>query len=311
MSQTLADAKAEEIESLRLAAELTGVHLKDVVLPAGHHVVVNNFRLHYLDWGKTGPPILFLHGGGLTAHTYDLVCLALRDGYHCISLDQRGHGDSEWSPVGDYSTAAHLRDITGFIDQMGWDRFLLVGMSMGGLNSIAYAGANSARLAGLVIVDVGPELRPLGTGRLRDFRTEDPALDSVDAFVERAMKFNPRRDPRLLRRSLLHNLRQRPDGKWTWKWDPGRAPRQAEDRPYDPRTAFAALWSDVDRITCPTLVLRGAESDVFYDADAEKLVSRLQHARWVKIPDAGHTVQGDNPAAMVAAMREFLVEVGY
>ncbi len=167
MSQTVADPKAEEIESLRLAAELTGVQLKDVVLPVGHHVVVDNFRLHYLDWGKTGPPILFLHGGGLTAHTYDLVCLALRDGYHCISLDQRGHGDSEWSPVGDYSTAAHLRDITGFIDHMAWDRFLLIGMSMGGLNSIAYAGSNSGRLAGLVIVDVGPELRPLGTGRLR------------------------------------------------------------------------------------------------------------------------------------------------
>jgi pimeloyl-ACP methyl ester carboxylesterase len=300
----------EELESLGTAAALTGVEVPEVVLPTSHHVVLNHMRFHYLDWGRTGPPILFLHGGGLTAHTYDLVCLALRPKYHCISLDQRGHGDSEWSPVNDYSTASHVRDISAFIDRMGWERLVLVGMSMGGLNSIAYAGSNSHRLAGLVIVDVGPELRNVGTDRLRDFRTAPPALDSVDEFVERAMQFNPRRDPKLLRRSLLHNLRQRPDGKWTWKWDPG--PRiQAAQKPYDSRTAFSFLWDDVERIDAATLVLRGADSDVFHDEDAQKLVSRLAHARWVKIPDAGHTVQGDNPAAMVAAMRGFLTDIDY
>jgi pimeloyl-ACP methyl ester carboxylesterase len=303
------DAEEEELASLRSAAELANLAIDEFVLPEDHDVVLGGMRFHYLDWGTNGPPILFLHGGGLTAHTYDLVCLALRGGYHCVSLDQRGHGDTEWSPVLDYSHESEADDVEALADQLGWSRFVLVGMSMGGLNSIVYAGRHSDRLAGLVIVDVGPELRPLGTGRIADFLSQPDALDSIDEFVARAVEFNPLRKPELLRRSLRHSLRQRPDGKWTWKMD--RRPReQNPNAPLDP-DRYKYLWADVDRIACPTLVLRGEKSDVFTDEDAEKLADRLTRGRWVKIPKAGHTIQGDNPAAMVAAMRTFLDEIGY
>ena len=90
-------------------------------------------RLHYLDWGPAGRrpgtrggwPLVFLHGGGLNAHTWDIVCLALREEYRCHALDLRGHGDSEWSPAQDYSLGAHLRDLEAFADHLDIARFFL------------------------------------------------------------------------------------------------------------------------------------------------------------------------------------------
>jgi hypothetical protein len=147
-------------EHLTRAAAKAGLSLPELTLPERHDVVLRRMRFHYLDWGTRGrPPILFLHGGGLNAHTWDLVCLGLRRERHCLALDQRGHGDSEWSPEMDYSTESHVGDLEAFVDRLGLDRFVLVGMSLGGANGLAWAGHHSRRLAGLVLVDVGPETR--------------------------------------------------------------------------------------------------------------------------------------------------------
>ena len=297
----------EKRTGLRIAAQRAHIDVVEIAVPDDHDVVLNSMRFHYLDWGGTGAPILFLHGSGLNAHTFDLVCLAIRKTYHCIALDQRGHGDTEWSPVLDYAPGSHARDIEAFVNYMGWDRFSLIGMSMGGLNSIVYAGRNSHRLASLVLVDVGPDLRVGGTRRIREFLDEAEALDSLDAFVANAMKFNPRRDPKILRYSLLNNLRQRPDGKWVWKWDPRPRAERARTEPSPNR--YRDLWDDIARISCPTLVLRGQESEVFLDEDAQKVVDRLPRGRWKRIPGAGHTIQGDNPRAMAEALTQFLIEV--
>src|SRR2546428_10158960 len=134
----------DELAHLELAAELAGVELPEVVLPEDRFVELNGLRLHYLDWGGEGRPrVLFLHGGGLTAHTWDLVCLALRADYHCLALDLRGHGDSDWSPGMDYSFEAHRDDVEAFADLLRLDRFVLVGMSLGGITALAYAGRHS------------------------------------------------------------------------------------------------------------------------------------------------------------------------
>ena len=128
----------EDLDHLKTEVGIAGVDVPRVVLPEEHDVLLRRMRFHCLDWGNAGRrPILFLHGGGLTAHTWDLACLALRDEYHCLALDQRGHGDSEWSPEMDYSVEAHRGDIAAFADHLGLDGFVLVGMSMGGLNAIA------------------------------------------------------------------------------------------------------------------------------------------------------------------------------
>src|SRR5437867_4348187 len=157
-----------------------------------------------------------------------------------------------------------------------------------------------------VLVDVGPEVRQAGSRKIAAFTSEATPLDSVEDFVDRALAFNPRRNATLLRRSLLHNLRRRPDGKWMWKYDQRHRGR-VDPAAYERRRQL--LWSAVAKVACPTLVVRGAESDVFHDEDAERLANALSDGRWVKVPGAGHTVQGDNPAGLLVALRELLSDV--
>jgi pimeloyl-ACP methyl ester carboxylesterase len=278
----------------------------EVVPPTQFDVRLDDMQLHVLDWGGTGePPILLLHGGGLTAHTWDLVCLQLRPRYRCVAPDLRGHGDSSWSSAVDYRLDAYRADVEGLVDYFGFDQFVLVGMSLGGATAIHYAGKHAAQLAALVLVDIGPQMSGgAGRERLRSF-SEQPPLASVDAYVERALAFNPRRKPELLRRSLLHNLRQNADGMWVWKYDPRRMGPPGTD----PARRGDAMWAAVERITCPTLVVKGAQSELFMTADAEALVSRLPAPEFVQIEGAGHTVQGDQPKALAEAMTGFLQRV--
>ena len=300
--------ESELREHLTLASAKAGLSFPELVLPAAHDVVLRRMRFHYLDWGTAGrPPIVFLHGGGLNAHTWDLVCLGLRRERHCFALDQRGHGDSEWSPEMDYTTESQVGDLEAFVDRLGLTRFVLVGMSLGGVNAMAWAGRHSERLAGLVIVDVGPEIRMAGVQKIAAFTSEQKMLDSIDEVIERALAFNPRRDPRLLRLSLRHNLRQTPKGQWMWKYDQ-RHRGKAEPDAYERRREL--LWDAVAKISCPTLVVRGAQSDVFHDEDAERLTAALPRGRWVRVENAGHTVQGDNPAGLLTELRGFLGELG-
>jgi len=301
--------RSQALAHLRLATDVAGMDVDEVVLPAEHDTVVDGMRLHYLDWGRRGAPaLLFLHGGCLTAHTWDLVCLALRADFHCLAVDQRGHGDSGWSPILDYGPDAHVRDLAGLIEQLGLKKPVLIGQSLGGLNAMTYATQAAERLAGIVVVDVGPDIQWSGAMRIANFVMDDPGPGSVEDFVQRARAFNPRRDPRLLRYSLLHNLRRLSDGTWTWKYDRrGISPER-----------FASVRRNLDQlrdathaITCPVLVVRGAESDGFSDTDAARFAAALSDGRWVEVDDAGHTVQGDNPRELVRVLADFLGEIGH
>jgi pimeloyl-ACP methyl ester carboxylesterase len=297
---------SESLQHLQLALELAGVDGCEVALPDSQHLVVQGTRLHCLDWGTRGrPPILFLHGGALTARTWDVVCLGLRSEYHCVALDQRGHGDSEWSPIMDYAPEAHGRDIGGVLAALGWDRVVLVGQSMGGLNAFVYTAQYPDRVAALVLVDVGPEIRMAGAQRIGDFVARTAEVDSIDAFVEQALAFNPLRDRRLLTWSVRNNVRQLPSGKWVRKNDTRFFGQVGVE---DVARRMAAYWRDVAKVTCPTLVVRGAHSDVMLDDAAERFAAALPNGRWTRVEGAGHTVQGDNPAGLIAALRPFLTD---
>ena len=301
---------AEEYrDHLATTAVRAGFSFADVVLPESREFHLGRMRFHYLDWGNRHlPTIVFLHGGALNAHTWDLCCLALRDDYHCVALDQRGHGDSDWAPAdgpdgADYSMGAQLADTKGFVDHLGLDKFILVGMSLGAINSLAFAVAHPERLSHLVIIDAGPEMRRPGSSRIRDFVNAVQETVTVEAIIEKALQFNPRRDPKILRRSLMHNLRQQPDGTWRWKYDTRRFQGMSNEAH---RAARAALADGLSRITCPAMVVRGGESDVFHEEDGIRLAERLPDGRFVTVPRAGHTVQGDNPKDLVAELRRFL-----
>ena len=297
--------RTEQLQIFRTALEIANLRPAAINLPEDHQVIIGSMRFHYLDWGGDGPPLLFLHGGGLNAHTWDVVCVMLRDRYHCIALDQRGHGDSEWSPVVDYAVETQLGDVEGFIQQLRIENPVLIGQSMGGLNSIAYAVRHSHEMKGLVVVDVGPEINPAGTQRIREFAST-PELDSPEAFLERAVKFNPLRNPAVLKRSLYYNLRQTPTGKWALKHDQRRASEEAAKIGTVQRERLAL---QIPGISCPALIVRGALSDVLTDDSAERFAQSLRKGRWVRVENAGHNLQGDNPSGLIDVLLPFLREI--
>jgi pimeloyl-ACP methyl ester carboxylesterase len=179
---------------------------------------------------------------------------------------------------------------------------------MGGLNAMTYAAQTPDELAGIVLVDVGPEVHWDGVQRIRDFVMDDPGPGAVEDFVQRARAFNPRRDERLLRSSLLHNLRELPDGSLTWKYDRRRFTPEAFATA---RKSMDQVRGAVGAITCPSLVIRGAESDVFNEMQAAEFAAALPDGRVATVKNAGHTVQGDNPRELVRVLRDFLDEIGH
>jgi pimeloyl-ACP methyl ester carboxylesterase len=265
-----------------------------------HFIKVGKMRFHYLDWGNKGKQVmLLLHGGSQTAHSWDEFSQAMRRDYHVIALDQRGHGDSDWSKSGLYGVRSHMRDIHGFVKALGLRKFVLVGLSMGGRNSIVYSAMHPERVDRLVVVDVGPEIMKKGIESIQRFSRRADVLPTFADFVKRAHEFNPRRPIAQLRDRLRWNLRKLPDGRWTWKYDRrfrgGRSRAGQED-----------LWPFVRRIKAPTLLVRGAQSDILSPQSAKKTAKAIKNCRLVEVPKAGHTVPGDNPPAFAAAVRAFL-----
>ena len=291
--------------SLHDAARAAGVTFLAEVEPENGYVEANGLRMHFLDWGNPDKPdMLLLHGFAQTCHSWDFVALAFSDRFHVVVLDQRGHGDSDWAPDGDYSPETQQKDIHAFVQTMGLTGLVIMGLSMGGRNAFTYAAIHGDDVRALVIVDAGPENMRSGSQNIRQFVQQDDELESVDAFVQRFIKYNPRRDPVQVRGSMVHNLKQLPSGKWTWKYDrllrgPGRRIQE------DPDTA-TRLWSYLERLTCPTLVVRGAESDIMAMETAGAMPERIPNGRLATVSGAGHLVMGDNPAGFEQAVTGFL-----
>ena len=292
--------------TLHEAARQKGVPFTLENEPADRNVTVNGMNFHYLEWGSPGNPlVVMLHGGSQQAHSWDFVSLPLSEHYHIIAMDQRGHGDSDWAPDGDYTIEAHQGDIDGFISALGLDGFHLIGHSMGGRNSYIWASNNSHKLKSLVIVDTGPVAQSRGRNRIQNFRELPDELDTFEEFATRVQEYTGRTREQTLG-ALKYSIRQRPDGKWTWKYDkalrtPGRDERQWTNE---------QLWDAVAKITCPTLVVRGGNSDIFAHETMVKMKEVIPDCSIVTVPDAGHLVAGDNPADFLTAVREHYARVG-
>ena len=294
--------------TLHNAARAMGVEFKNDALPEDRYVDANGLKFHYLEWGSPdNPPMLLLHGFAQTCHSWDFVALSFCDRFRVMALDQRGHGDSDWAPNGDYSPETQQHDIKAIVESLDLNEFVLMGLSMGGRNSFTYAANNPDRVKALVIVDAGPENRRGGTENIRNFVQQADELNSVDEFVERVMKFNPRRSAEQIRGSIMHNLKQLPNGKWTWKYDkilrsPGR--RMGSDPDMTKR-----LWGYVESLQCPTLVVRGGNSDVIALDTADGMHKRIPNGKLATVEGAGHLVMGDSPAGFQKVVRNFLSQI--
>ena len=279
--------------------------------PASQRERVGDLTLHYLEWGTAdGPPIVLLHGGGQSAHTWQRVANRLADRYHLVAPDARGPGDSDWAPDGDYRMELFRADLHGLMRQLSIDGFVLVGMSLGGMISLSYAGAYGETLRGLVVVDIAPEIQQKGRDRIVGFMRGRESFDSLDDAVEYAHAFNPRRGREALRRTLPRNLHTLPDGRLRWKWDPAFLSGAGADQP-ESRFGLEQLWQDAARVPCPALVVHGLQSDILTGEAGRRLAGVLPRGEYVAIEGSGHSVQGDNPHSLGEAIERFLAEIGY
>lgn len=274
-------------------------------MATAHDRCVNarGLNFHYVEWGDpTAPPLFCLHGITQTAHSWDEVAADWAAEYRVLCLDQRGHGDSDWASDGDYTRQTQAADLDAITDALGLSQFVLAGMSMGGINAITFTAAHPKKVRALIIVDVSPQIESRGVDHIRRFIQSPDELDSFEAFVERAHQFNPRRTLENIRSRLSYNLKQLPNGKWTWKYDSRlRSPERGFQA-----TALLNLWDDVHAIRRPTLIIKGDESDILSTDGAAKLQAAISGSRLAVVSGAGHSVMGDNPRGFIDAARGFL-----
>jgi pimeloyl-ACP methyl ester carboxylesterase len=271
-------------------------------LARDRHVDINGLRLHLLEGGRPdGPVLCFLHGGSAHAHWFDAVLPEFADRFHVISLDQRGHGESEWASPPAYATEDFSSDLVALMDHMGCPRMAVVGHSMGGHNATAFAAWHPQRVSALVIVDSRPALPPERLERMHARGRRVPRLHPTRESALRSFRLLPRETvaaPELLQHLAAHGLTNR-DGGWTYRFDPAC---NGARRPAD-------LWPLLPRITAPTLIVRGELSPIMTPAIASRMLGDITDARFVEIPGAYHHLVLDTPAPFNAALRKFLDEV--
>jgi len=298
-----------EIDPILLdQASRLGLHISSHDPMIENRITINQQTIHYIDWGNPQKPtILFLHGWGQTGHIWDFLSLSLRDRYHCVALDLRGHGDSSWAINGDYSIQAHIRDLTGMFRIFGRKPMILIGLSLGARTSYVFAAQYPNLVERLIIVDSGPETSETSISGIRSFMELPAELDTFDEFVERVHQYNHLRPIDQVQASLKHNLMRLANGKWTWKYDPvlrsGNPPEMGISEEF--------LWQSLKRIQCPTLVVRGQNSDILTHKTAMRMLSSIPNASLTAIEKAGHRVPGDNPLSFETAIHKFLTTNGY
>ena len=260
---------------------------------------VRGLRLHFLESGQPGAPaLLFLHGGAAHAHWFDKVTPAFADRFHVVSLDQRGHGESQWAEPPAYGTEDFTADLLELMDRLGWSRMIVVGHSMGGHNAMTFSAWHPERVRALVIVDARPAIP---AERLQVMHARGRRLPRAHPSEEAAIqsfRLLPREtfaEPTFLAHLARAGMTRR-NGGWGWRFDPAT---HGNRRPVD-------AWPLLDRITAPTLIVRGGLSPVLTPEMAERLHTTIRASTLVTIPDAYHHLTLDRPNEFTSALQGFL-----
>jgi pimeloyl-ACP methyl ester carboxylesterase len=283
--------------------------------PTSHSFFSQRLRLHYVDWGNADkPPLLLLHGGRDHCRNWDWTAEALRDDWHIIAPDLRGHGDSQWSPDGSYTMAGYLYDLAQLIHQQRLAPVTIIAHSLGGNIALRYSGIYPESVARLVAIEgLGPTrmLAELAgktiDKRMDEWIHEQRALagrlprryGSIEDAFRRMQEENPHLSAEQARHLTAQGVNQNEDGTYSWKFDN----YVRAWPPYDmSRRDIGSLWS---RIACPTLLLYGQESKSGNPADDGR-VEPFRHARVVGIDRAGHWLHHDRLDEFLRIVREFL-----
>ena len=284
--------------------------------PTSHTYFSQRLRLHYVDWGNASkPPLLLLHGGRDHCRNWDWTAAALRDRYHVIAPDLRGHGDSQWSPDGNYAMTGYVYDLAQLVHQQRLAPVTIVAHSLGGHITLRYAGIYPEAVAELVVIEgLGPPPPILAergrkniAERMDEWIREQRALSgrlprryaSIEDAFHRMQEENPHLSPEQARHLTVHGVNQNEDGTYSWKFDN----YVRTWPPYDMRLRDIELL--FARIACPTLLLYGKESRFGSPADDGR-VAPFRHATVVGVDGAGHWLHHDRLDDFLRILHEFL-----
>jgi pimeloyl-ACP methyl ester carboxylesterase len=306
MTEPAGDGTADEFSPLAEVAGELGLDRRFIPRVTRRFAEVDEGQeLSFLAWGGAEPELVFLHGGGQNAHTWDLVALDL--GRPAIAIDLPGHGHSSWRPDRDYGPVRNAAAVAAVVEQFAGHARGVVGMSLGGLTTIRLASTRPDLVRRAVLVDVTPGSAEAAQRMTSEQRgavelTRGPqAFTSLEEMVEAAVRASPRRPASAVRRGVIHNARQLPDGTWTWRYDlrgsgPGASPPD-----------FRPLWDDLGTLTMPVMLVKGGGSAFVTAADLAEVTRRLPSVRTEIVAGAGHAVQSDQPAALSDLIRDFVL----
>ena len=258
--------------------------------------------LSALKWGDSDPEILFVHGSAQNAHTWDTVILAM--GISAIAIDMSGHGHSSWRKDGNYEPSVLARDVATAIETWAPKAKLIVGMSLGGLTTVALAGMRPDLAPKIVVVDITPGVNSEKSKAITDFVNGPQSFASFEDLLKRTIEHNPTRSESSLRRGILHNAKQLEDGSWQWRYDRSTHPSKEDSAKRLDR--IAELWNVIESLKSSMTLVRGGVSPVVDDADVAELIRRKPDAEVLVIDGAGHSVQGDKPVELAIALTRIL-----
>jgi esterase len=274
--------------------------------PRSSRVKANGINIHYLEWGDPkARPVVLLHGLRGHGHSWDDFSRPLSEQYRVLALDQRGRGETDWAPDGDYTTPAFAADTEAFCQALGLESFTLVGHSMGGRNGIMFAARNPKRVAAFVICDVGPDIQAQGAARIRQELLDAPEeFDSLDSAVARTCAENPLAPEPVIRRRVQYQTKPLSGNRVTWRYDPLiRDQIRSNTRPTPPD--FWGMWSSIQ---CPVLIVRGAETDILAKEVVQRMLESKPQGETVEIARAAHMVFEDNPPEFYAKVSGWMAK---
>ena len=284
--------------------------------PTTHSFRSQGLRLRYADWGNTdAPPLILLHGGRDHSRSWDWVAQALRDDWHILAPDLRGHGDSDWAATGDYSPMANVYDLAQLIHQKQLAPVTLIAHSYGGNIALRYTGIYPDTVSKLVAIEgLGPSPKVIKErygnpvdARLRDWIDNRRTMSglaprryaSLDEAYDRMKSVNHHLSDAQARHLTVHGISQNEDGTYSWKFDN----MFRVFPPFDiPQADIHHLWG---RITCPTLLLYGADSWASNPAEDGR-IAHFQDAVVEVYENAGHWLHHDQFDRFLSDLQAFL-----
>jgi len=289
---------------------------REILGPVSSYYVSQRLRLHFADWGNDDkPPLVLVHGGRDHARNWDWVARALRDDFHVIAPDLRGHGDSEWARGGNYMIQEFVLDLAQLLNTLDLFPVILVGHSLGGSVVTHYASVYPDRVQKLVNIEgLGPPPEMIKSrlskpawertaewiDQVREFSSKRPKhYPSIDAAARRMLAANSFLSPEQAHHLTVHGVARNEDGTFSWKFD--NYVRLFYPQRFD-MDEMRAMWG---RVTCPTLLVRGEQSG-FGDPTKDGRFDAFKNADLESIPDAGHWVQHDQLDVFLKLVKRFL-----